>query len=385
VVDKLRSNSLMGHVVTPPAPTNATPDAVKSWIDLLPAGAQAYARLARLDRPAGTWLLFWPCIAGLALAGGLQRAPWLVLWFGLGSIAMRGAGCVWNDIVDRDLDAQVERTRDRPVASGRISVKAALAFAVALSLIGLVVLLQLRGLAQIVALASLILVAAYPFMKRITWWPQAWLGLTFNWGALVGWAAIAPLDAPEMWLLWAGGIAWTLGYDTIYALQDREDDALIGVRSTARLFGKRAALTAFCFHLGAAALIALAAWFNDAGRIGALAALGFLTHGAWQTMRLKASGEQAALAVFKSNVWAGAIVAVGFLIAALIPERAPKTIFAKSELVPPTRSESVDLPFGLELRRKPAPKPDVWLARDIRRAMEIRGLDPDATETTPER
>jgi 4-hydroxybenzoate polyprenyltransferase len=180
----------MGSVVTPPAPTNATPDAVKSWIDLLPAGAQAYARLARLDRPAGTWLLFWPCIAGLALAGGLQRAPWLVLWFGLGSIAMRGAGCVWNDIIDRDLDAQVERTRDRPVASGRISVRAALAFAVALSLIGLVVLLQLRGLAQIVALASLIPVAAYPFMKRITWWPQAWLGLTFNWGALVGWATI---------------------------------------------------------------------------------------------------------------------------------------------------------------------------------------------------
>jgi 4-hydroxybenzoate polyprenyltransferase len=287
----------MGSVVTPPAPTNATPDAVKSWIDLLPAGAQAYARLARLDRPAGTWLLFWPCIAGLALAGGLQRAPWLVLWFGLGSIAMRGAGCVWNDIIDRDLDAQVERTRDRPVASGRISVRAALAFAVALSLIGLVVLLQLRGLAQIVALASLIPVAAYPFMKRITWWPQAWLGLTFNWGALVGWAAIAALDAPAMWLLWAGGIAWTLGYDTIYA----------GPKARAGVAG---------FYSLALILWAAALWIVAGQALAVLALLPLAAQLGWQVVKLANTAPANALLLFRSNrlagaLWAAACASVG--------------------------------------------------------------------------
>ena len=306
----------MGSVVTPPAPTNATPDAVKSWIDLLPAGAQAYARLARLDRPAGTWLLFWPCIAGLALAGGLQRAPWLVLWFGFGSIAMRGAGCVWNDIVDRDLDAQVERTRDRPVASGRISVKAALAFAVALSLIGLVVLLQLRGLAQIVALASLIPVAAYPFMKRITWWPQAWLGLTFNWGALVGWAAIAALDAPAMWLLWAGGIAWTLGYDTIYALQDIEDDALAGIKSSARALGPKARAGVAGFYSLALILWAAALWIVAGQALAVLALLPLAVQLGWQVVKLADTAPANALLLFRSNrlagaLWAAACASVG--------------------------------------------------------------------------
>jgi 4-hydroxybenzoate polyprenyltransferase len=304
--------------------------------------------------------------------------------FFIGAVAMRGAGCTWNDITDRDFDAKVARTAQRPIPSGAVSVRGAYMFVLAQLGAAFVVWLLLPGDAKLTALLALPLVAIYPFTKRITWWPQAWLGLTFNWGVLVG-AATASLITGPVYLLYFGLALWTVAYDTIYALQDREDDALIGVRSTARLFGKRAALIAFCFHLGAAALIALAAWFNDAGRIGALAALGFLAHGAWQTMRLKASGEKAALAVFKSNIWAGAIVAAGFLIAALIPERAPKTIFAQPELVPPVRSQSVDLPFGLELRRKPAPEPDVWLARDIRRAMEIRGLDPDAAETTPER
>ncbi len=362
--------------------------ALPGWLESLPAAWQPYAMLARLDRPVGIWLLFIPCIIGLVfqrLSGGLFLADlgWAALFF-VGAVAMRGAGCTWNDITDRDFDAKVARTAQRPIPSGAVSVRDAYMFLLAQLGAAFVVWLLLPGDAKLTALLALPLVAIYPFTKRVTWWPQAWLGLTFNWGVLVG-AATASLITGPVYLLYFGLVLWTVAYDTIYALQDREDDALIGVRSTARLFGKRAALIAFCFHLGAAALIALAAWFNDAGRIGALAALGFLTHGAWQTMRLKASGEQAALAVFKSNVWAGAIVAIGFLIAALIPERAPKTIFAQSELVPPTRSESVDLPFGLELRRKPAPKPDVWLARDIRRAMEIRGLDPDATETTPER
>jgi 4-hydroxybenzoate polyprenyltransferase len=302
-------------VVTLPAPVPATPDAVKSWIDWLPARAQLFARLARLDRPAGTWLLLWPCIAGLALAGGLAAAPMLVLWFGLGSIAMRGAGCVWNDIVDRDLDAQVERTRDRPVASGRISVKAALAFAVALSLTGLIVLLQLRGIAQAVALASLIPVAAYPFMKRITWWPQAWLGITFNWGALVGWAAVAEPSA-AMWLLWAGGIAWTLGYDTIYALQDIEDDAMAGIKSSARALGPRARAGVAAFYALALLLWATALWLVAGQALAIAALLPLAVHLGWQVLHLADSSPANALRLFRANrlsglLWAAACAAVG--------------------------------------------------------------------------
>jgi 4-hydroxybenzoate polyprenyltransferase len=282
---------------------------VKSWIDWLPSRAQLFARLARLDRPAGTWLLFWPCIAGLALAGGLQQVPLLVLWFGLGSLAMRGAGCVWNDIVDRDLDAQVERTRDRPVASGRISVKAALAFAVALSLIGLIVLLQLRLTAQIVALASLIPVAAYPFMKRITWWPQAWLGLTFNWGALVGWAAVAPISDPVMWCLWAGGIAWTLGYDTIYALQDIEDDAMAGIKSSARALGPRARAGVAGFYGQALALWGAALWLVAGQALALLALLPVALHLGWQVHRLADVSAANALLLFRANRLAGGLLA----------------------------------------------------------------------------
>ncbi len=282
---------------------------MKSWIDWLPARAQVYARLARLDRPAGTWLLLWPCVAGLGLAGGVAHKPLLLLWFALGSLAMRSAGCVWNDIVDRDLDAQVERTRARPVASGQISVKAALAFAVALSLIGLIVLLQLRLEAQIVALGSIIPVAAYPFMKRITWWPQAWLGLTFNWGALVGWAAVAPVSALPMWLLWAGGIAWTLGYDTIYALQDIEDDALAGIKSSARALGGRARAGVAAFFA-----IALILWgislFLVAGQWLAVAALlPLAAHFAWQVAKLGDCAPETALHLFRANRLAGGLLA----------------------------------------------------------------------------
>ena len=297
----------MAIVVTPPAPLNATPDAVRSWIDLLPARVQAYARLARLDRPAGTWLLFWPCVAGLALAGGMARAPGLIAWFGLGSLAMRGAGCVWNDIVDRDLDAQVERTRGRPVASGRISVKAALAFAAALSLIGLIVLLQLRGTAQLMAIASLVPVAAYPFMKRITWWPQAWLGLTFNWGALVGWAAVAPIEDPIMWLLWAGGIAWTLGYDTIYALQDIEDDALAGIKSSARALGPKTRSGVAGFYAAALILWAAALWLAAGQALAVAALVPLALHLGWQVWKLADAAPANALMLFRANRWAGAL------------------------------------------------------------------------------
>ncbi|MFN3913266.1 4-hydroxybenzoate octaprenyltransferase, partial [Hyphomonas sp.] len=336
--------------------------ALPGWLGSLPAAWRPYAMLARLDRPVGIWLLYVPCLIGLAfqrLSGGLflTDIAWAALFF-IGAVTMRGAGCTWNDITDRDFDAKVARTALRPIPSGAVTVKQAYIFLAAQLGAGFIVWLALPGDAKITALLALPLVAVYPYAKRVTWWPQAWLGLTFNWGVLVG-AATASLITGPVYILYFGLALWTVAYDTIYALQDREDDALIGVRSTARLFGKRAVLISFCFHIGAAALIALAAVLNDAGRIGAITALVFLGHGIWQTARLKSGGEQAALGVFKSNVWAGGLVALGFLVAALVPEPAPKTIFAGPELVPPVKAESVSLPFGLEIRRKPEPKPDV--------------------------
>jgi 4-hydroxybenzoate polyprenyltransferase len=362
--------------------------ALPGWLESLPAGWRPYAMLARLDRPVGIWLLFLPCVIGLAfqrLSGGLFLADlaWAALFL-IGAAAMRGAGCTWNDITDRDFDAKVSRTALRPIPSGAVTLKQAYTFLLVQLGIGFGVWLLLPGDAKITALLALPLVAVYPFAKRVTWWPQAWLGLTFNWGVLVG-AATASVITGPVYILYFGLVLWTVAYDTIYALQDREDDALIGVRSTARLFGKRAVLISFCFHMGAAALIALAAMINAAGRIGAFTALVFLVHGLWQTMTLKTQGEKAALRMFKSNVWAGALVAAGFLFAALLPERAPESIFAAPAVAPPERAESVSLPFGFELRRKPEPKSDVWLVREIRAAMELRGLDPDATETPPER
>ncbi|MDP3459870.1 MAG: 4-hydroxybenzoate octaprenyltransferase [Hyphomonas sp.] len=362
--------------------------ALPGWLESLPASWRPYAMLARLDRPVGIWLLFIPCLIGLAfqrLSGGLFLADlaWAALFL-IGAAVMRGAGCTWNDITDRDFDARVSRTARRPIPSGAVTLKQAYVFLFAQLGVGFAVWLLLPGDAKLTALLALPLVAVYPFAKRVTWWPQAWLGLTFNWGVLVG-AATASVITGPVYILYFGLVLWTVAYDTIYALQDREDDALIGVRSTARLFGKRAVLMAFCFHMGAAALIALAAMFNDAGRIGAFAALIFLVHGIWQTITLKAQGEKAALRVFKSNVWAGAMVAAGFLVAALVPERAPKSIFAEPAVAPLAKANSMALPFGLEIRRKPDPKPDVWMVREIRAAMELRGLDPDATETSPER
>ena len=268
---------------------------------------QPYARLARLDRPAGSWLLFWPCAWGVALADGLGADWALILWFGLGSAAMRAAGCVWNDIIDRDLDAQVERTRARPLASGTISVKKALALAIGLSLIGLVVVLQLRPLAQLVAVASLGLVAAYPFMKRITWWPQAWLGLTFNWGALVGFVAVAD-PAPAMVLLYAGGVAWTLGYDTIYALQDIEDDAMAGIKSSARALGSRTRAGVAGFYVAAVALWAEALWAAAHDPLAVAALLPAALHLAWQVVRLRDASPANALALFRSNRTTGVLV-----------------------------------------------------------------------------
>src|SRR6478736_10532305 len=213
----------------------------------LPQRVRDFALLARFDRPIGWWLLFWPCAWGVWLTGsGVQWQ--LVLWLLLGSVAMRGSGCVYNDIVDADLDRQVARTAVRPVASGRVSAKAACAWLLVLCAVGLVVLLQLRWQAELVALASLALVAAYPYMKRITWWPQAWLGLVFTWGALVGWTALRSDRLGAMLALWAGSIFWCVGYDTIYALQDKEDDALVGIRSSALRPGAHVKLGVAAFY-----------------------------------------------------------------------------------------------------------------------------------------
>ncbi|MEM8800101.1 MAG: UbiA family prenyltransferase, partial [Pseudomonadota bacterium] len=212
-----------------------------SWLDRLPPGMRNYAVLGRYDRPIGIWLLFWPCALGSIAASIYAGDSWPNLWqialLFIGAAVMRAAGCTYNDIVDRDIDAQVARTRGRPVAAGRISVKAAWGFLVAQSLVGFLVLIQFNGIAILVGLGALALVAAYPFMKRLTDWPQAWLGLTFNWGVLVAWTATTGALNIAALLLYGAGIAWTLGYDTIYAAQDVEDDALVGVRSTARLFG----------------------------------------------------------------------------------------------------------------------------------------------------
>ena len=291
-------------------PSIATPDAESvpaSWVDRLPAGLRDYARLARFDRPIGSWLLFWPCAWGLALAGGLREHWPLLLWFLAGSIAMRGAGCVYNDIVDRDLDARVARTRDRPLASGRVRLKAAWAWLVALALVGLVVLLQLRWQAEVVALGSLALVAAYPFMKRITWWPQAWLGLTFNWGALVAWIAVAD---PSWGLaaLYAAGIAWTLGYDTIYAVQDIEDDALAGIKSSARALGEGARTGVAVFYAATVVLLGLAVWSVYPGPLAFLALVPAAAHLAWQVIELRDRSSANALRLFRANRTSGLLV-----------------------------------------------------------------------------
>ncbi len=287
-----------------------TPDASSSWVDRLPGTAQPYARLARLDRPIGSWLLYWPCAWGLALAGGQW---WLYPLLGLGAVVMRGAGCVYNDIVDRDLDAGVARTRTRPIPAGQVSVRAARAWMVALALIGFGVWLALAPVAKLVAIASLALVAAYPFMKRITQWPQAWLGLAFNWGALVAWAQVrGTLDLTAL-ALWVAGIAWTLGYDTIYALQDIEDDPLVGVKSSARALGTGVRGGIAAFYTATLLLLALAFWLRAHDPLALLALLPVAAHFAWQVARLRADDPRNALALFRANRDAGALIALACL------------------------------------------------------------------------
>ena len=286
----------------------------RGLVALLPQAARPFASLARFDRPIGWWLLFWPGAWGVALAGGAIARWGLILWLLLGAIAMRGAGCVYNDIVDRDLDAQVERTRNRPLASGAVSVKAAWVWLVLLCLIGLLVLVQLGVYAAIVALLSLAPVAAYPFMKRITWWPQAWLGLVFSWAALVGWSEIAgTLTLPGL-LLYAGSVAWVVGYDTIYSLQDRDDDALIGIRSSARALGDHVHAGVAGFYAIAVALWAAAIWLVRPDPLALVALSPVTLHLGWQVLTLKPDDGGNALARFRANRGAGLLMFLACLV-----------------------------------------------------------------------
>ncbi len=297
-----------------PAP-EITPDSEhRGIVAALPARIRPFALLARFDRPIGWWLLFWPGAWAVALAGAAVERWDLIAWLLLGSIAMRGAGCVYNDIVDRDLDASVARTRSRPIASGAVSVKAAAVWLVLLCLLGLLVLVQLRIDTAVLAIASLALVAGYPFMKRITWWPQAWLGLVFSWAALVGWLeAWGALSAPGL-LLYAGSIFWVIGYDTIYALQDREDDALIGVRSSALRMGRHVrGGTAVCYGL-ALLLWAGALWTRRADPLVWLALLPVAGHLAWQVATLRPDDGAGALARFRANRIAGLLMFLACLV-----------------------------------------------------------------------
>lgn len=280
----------------------------RGLIGVLPRSARPYASLMRLDRPIGAWLLFWPGAWAIGLAGLGREGLVLLLWFALGAFAMRSAGCVYNDIIDRDLDRQVERTRLRPLASGRLSLRGAWALLAGLSLVGLLVLLQLRPLAQLIALVSLAPVAAYPFMKRITWWPQAWLGLVFSWAALVGWPAVTGEIGVTALLLYAGAICWVIGYDTIYALQDREDDALVGVKSSALALGSHARSGIGLFYAGALLLWAAAIWRVRPDGLGLVALLPMALHLGWQTLTLRPEDPDDALAKFRSNRFAGLLM-----------------------------------------------------------------------------
>lgn len=274
----------------------------------LPRSLQDYVQLARFDRPIGWWLLFWPCAWGVWLAGAGPQWP-LIGWLLLGAIVMRGAGCIYNDMVDADLDRQVVRTAGRPIASGRVGRKAAWAWLFALCLIGLLVLLQLRWPAQIVALGSLVLVAAYPFMKRVTWWPQAWLGLVFSWGLPVGWIALRGDNLGVLAAIYAGSICWIIGYDTIYALQDREDDALVGIRSSARRMGRHVRSGIALFYGAAVVLWCLGFWLLRQDALALMALLPAAIHLAWQAATLDPEDSASALARFRSNRSAGLLVA----------------------------------------------------------------------------
>jgi 4-hydroxybenzoate polyprenyltransferase len=298
-------------------------DATGNWVDTrAPLWSRPYLRLSRLDRPIGSWLLLMPCWWSAALAAGsigdIGQLPLIIALFFVGAFAMRGAGCTWNDITDRDLDALVERTRSRPIPAGQVNVPQAAAFLVVQALVGLAVLLQFNRFAVMTGIASLIIVAVYPFMKRITWWPQIVLGLAFSWGALMGFAVtLGRIDATAL-ALYAGSIAWVIGYDTIYAHQDAEDDALIGVKSTALLFGARTRPALVVFYALAVALIGVALKLAGVGFPAWIGLAAFALHLAWQIWRLRIDDPALCLRIFHSNRDAGLLLLAGLLVDAVM-------------------------------------------------------------------
>ncbi len=314
-----------------PPPQEQVADAVKgNWVDTrAPAWTRPYLRLSRADRPIGTWLLLLPCWWGVALAAATHGPRWFDLWSvlgcAIGAFLMRGAGCTWNDITDRDIDGKVARTRSRPIPSGQVTVKRALLWAVVQCLISFCILITFNLTAIALGVLALVPVAIYPFAKRFTWWPQVFLGVAFNWGALLAWAAHTGSVGWVPILLYLSGIAWTLFYDTIYAHQDSEDDALIGVKSTARLFADnspkwlRFFLVLTVLLMGAAVILALAPTANVLGLVLALGGVwGFGWHMAWQLGRLDITDPANCLRIFRSNRDAGLIPALFFAAAVFL-------------------------------------------------------------------
>jgi len=295
----------------------------RHWVDtVLPEPMRPYARLARFERPIGWWLLLLPgwwaiALAQVAKGGGVPDIRAITLFL-IGAIVMRGAGCTFNDIVDRNFDGKVERTRSRPIPSGQVSIAKAVIFLIGLCLIGLVVLLQFNQLAIWLGVASLVLVIIYPFMKRFTYWPQVFLGLAFNWSAIVGWEAVYGEISPAAIALYLGGILWTLGYDTIYAHQDKEDDILIGVKSTALKFGAATRKWLIWFYTGALVLIALGGYLAGAGVLFMLAVAGAAIHASWQLSRLDINDAENCLVLFRANRDFGLIIFAGAVLDALV-------------------------------------------------------------------
>jgi 4-hydroxybenzoate polyprenyltransferase len=298
-------------------------DATGNWVDTIaPSWSRPYLRLTRLDRPIGWWLLLLPCWWSAALAaipaGWYGPDPWHLVLFLVGAIVMRGAGCTWNDLMDRDIDGRVERTRSRPIPSGQVSVRAAAVFLVIQALIGLLILLQFNSFTIWLGIASLAVVAIYPLMKRVTYWPQIFLGLAFSWGALMGWAGVfGRLDWPAL-ALYAGSIAWVIHYDTIYAHQDSEDDALVGLKSTALLFGERTRPALVVFSVLAVVLIGLAGYGAGAGPVFAAGLVAFAAHLGWQIRTIDIRDPALCLRLFKSNRDAGLILFAALILDATV-------------------------------------------------------------------
>ncbi len=286
------------------------------WIDrYLPPAFRPFCRLARLDRPIGTWLLLFPCWWAITLAAPSGGWPslWLLVLFALGAVVMRGTGCTFNDIVDRNYDRRVARTAGRPIASGEVGLISAIVFLAIQLLLGFFILLLLRPLAAGLGIGSLLLAATYPFMKRVTYWPQAFLGLTFNWGALMGYAAATGQISLSAVTLYGAGIAWTMVYDTIYAHQDKEDDALIGVRSTALMFGRRTKWWLALFAIVMLAFLALTILLAGLGKIAWLAVAGVAVHLLWQIVAVDIDNPSDCLKKFQANRWLGWILLAGIL------------------------------------------------------------------------